>query len=119
MYPHEIMLFISTLLSDKAFTTVMANDMLYSWCETLFTGKITVVNGTRLTDLCVLNKPEPRRFHEVKLIVTFTVLAAFGALVLLSVLLWITLQIRRKRLHRQQRSLLELVDYTALEVSDI
>lgn len=98
---------------------VTANDMLYSWCETLYTGKITVVNGTRITDLCVLNKPESGQFHQVKLIIAFTLLGFITILLLFVLLLWISIQIKRHRQYRRHRGLLELVDYSALDISDV
>ena len=119
MNAQELVLCLLSLLELKALTLTMANDMLYSWCETLYTGKIRVINGTRVTDLCVLQKPEPEVFHEVKLIIVFTILGFVAIIVLVIFFVWLSVKIRQKRQYRRQRSLLELVDYTALEISDI
>ena len=115
----RFILLLLTLLDVKTVAFIAANDMLYSWCETLFTNDIRVINGTRVTDLCVLNKPEPETFHEVKLIVVFTIPACLGIFVLVTFFTWISVKIRQKRQYRRQHNLLELVDYTALEISDI
>ena len=119
MSEQEFLLFLVSLLELKTANFVTANDMLYSWCETLYTGKIRVINGTKVTDLCVLQKPEPETFHEVKLIILFTIAGFVAIIVLVLFIVWIMVKIRQKRQYRQQRSLLELVDYTALEISDI